>query len=281
MKKSVFIFLLIAILFSPGWSRTITFVPLPKENPFSTVSRSAPLVNYLQSHSPYDIAINHYDNYEDILQHFLLGNIDLVQLGPLPMLVLESLGGNLVPVIALREKDGTHQYTCCLAVPFDVPGGKEGLRKLAPTSVALTQPLSTCGMVATYWLARQHGIDITQAEPHWKGNHERVALSLARKNHLIGGLKTGIAQKYSHIGVRVLAETPPLPGFAIYANADTLSSGYISRLRMTMLQLNHSDQHKLQLGRHGFEEVDISAYATVRKLLQDIELQAADLLELP
>ena len=47
------------------------------------------------------------------------------------------------------------------------------------------------------------------------GQHDEVALAVVRGEFDFGGLKTAIAQKYTHLGLKVVAESPLMTGLAL------------------------------------------------------------------
>lgn len=58
---------------------------------------------------------------------------------------------------------------------------------------------------------------------------------MARGDYDAGGLKTAIAQKYAHLGLKVIAESLPLPSFALIANGKRLSAVRIAEIRAALV----------------------------------------------
>ena len=89
----------------------------------------------------------------------------------------------------------------------------------------------------------------------------------------LGGLKTAIARKYAHLGLAILAETRPLPSFALVGNAGTLNAVDMDRIRDALARLDPSgkDREKLQGWgdniRYGAVPARDEDYAPVRDLL--------------
>ena len=63
------------------------------------------------------------------------------------------------------------------------------------------------------------------------GNHEDVALAVIRGDVEVGGMKTATARKYPRMGLQIVIQTPPLPGFALVANTCRMTPPLIDRLR--------------------------------------------------
>jgi phosphonate transport system substrate-binding protein len=210
----------------------LVFTPLPLTNPQSVIAGSRNLVEYMAENLGRDIRIHYESDYATLLKKFQAGSIDLVHLGPLPSVFLRAMHPQAEPLVFFREPDGAATYTCALATALDGPADLASARG----PVALTQPLSTCGFLITGYLLQQGGLDLHALPYAFLGSHEAVALSLVRGTSEMGGLKTMIGQRFDQIGVRILARSPFLPGFALVANGKTLSGELLDRLAALLIQ---------------------------------------------
>jgi phosphonate transport system substrate-binding protein len=258
---------------SPG--NPIVYAPLPMENPAATVAAGTPLVETIRDRTGLQLEIRHYSGYVTILKEFVDGRIDLAYLGPLPLIALRTMTSEAVPIVTLREVDGTTSYRCVLAIPYDTEAitdtsGPNGTSE--PGWIALAQPLSTCGYLSTVWLLSRHGITVQPDDYRYLGSHEAVALAIARRDSVIGGMKDAIAEGYAGLGVRIVDRTEPLPGFAIVANRSTMSQAQIADVRSALLSLTPAELETLDLGHYGFADVDEDAYTRVTDMLSEIDL---------
>jgi len=212
---------------------SIAFAPLPMEDPETVMRQFKPMLNYLEKSAGIGIRVEYSTDYAEILKKFREGQLDLAYLGPLPYVTLKEKYPQATPVAHFVEKSGKPTYTCAIVVA----GDKVPLATLRGKKIALTQPLSTCGYLSTDGLLRQAGITLEQARYRYLDKHDEVALAVARGEFEAGGLKTAIGKKYAHLGLNIIAETAPLPSFALIANTRTMSPEWIERLRKALTTL--------------------------------------------
>lgn len=211
-------------------AETYVFAPLPMEQPETVVKQVKPMLQHLEKATAASFRIEYSADYADILKKFSEGKIDLAYLGPLPYVALREKYPKAVPVVHFMEKSGKATYTCAIVVA----GDKVALNTLKGKRIALTQPLSTCGYLATDGLMRQAGTNLEQSKYRYLDKHDEVALAVARGEYDAGGLKTAIGKKYAHMGLSIAAETQALPGFALIANSQTLRPETIDAIRKTL-----------------------------------------------
>lgn len=213
--------------------QTLTFAPLPMQTPEEVVRQIKPMLVYLEQQLGVQVNIRYVSSYAELLALFRQGQIDLTYLGPLPYVSLRAGYAQATPLVHFREKDGQASYTCAL-VAADAVGAETWRDK----RVALTQPLSTCGYLSVAGLMHQKKQNLEHNRYRYLGTHDAVALAVTRGEFELGGMKTAIARKYAHMGLQVLAETAPLPGFALVGNGATLSEGVMSLIAEVLLRLD-------------------------------------------
>ncbi|MHB1358961.1 MAG: PhnD/SsuA/transferrin family substrate-binding protein [Rhodocyclaceae bacterium] len=216
-------------------AETLVFTPLPKENPETVVAQWKPLLNQVGKALGVTVRIEYVANYGEIIDKFRAGKIDLAQLGPLPYVALRETFEPVAPLVHLNESDGRADYTCALVVSAESKLAARDLKAIKSRKVALTQPLSTCGYLAADSLLREAGGALENNYYRYLGQHDAVALAVMRGEFDLGSMKTQIARKYAGLGLAVIAETAPLPGFALVANAVTVSPERISQIRKLLL----------------------------------------------
>ena len=241
--------------------RELIFVPLPIEQQEAVVSASKPLVAYLSRQLGQPVTIRYESNYEDILRLFKEGKVDIVQLGPLPYTALTQIYNKAVPLVAIRESDGKVGYTCAMVTAFDGPTSVKQVKR----SVALAQPLSTCGHMTAGDLFEKHGRNLEDLHHAYLGNQDKVALAVVRGTYEVGTMKTALARKYSNLTLRVVEETPVFPGFLLVGNGMTLSREQQERIITALLQMGAEDRSSMVLGKHGFAKVADQDYDVIRR----------------
>lgn len=242
-------------------ARDLVFVPLPLEQPEAVIARARPLAALLSARLQQPVQVRYIPNYQDILQQFKRGTIDILHLGPLPYLKLLQMQAGAEPLVVVNEADGSTAYTCALVTAYDGPSAIAQLQG----PVALPQPLSTCGHPSAVYLFDRQGNNLEKLGYTYLGNHDKVALAVARGNYQAGTMKTALAVKYANLGLRVLAETPPLPGFLLVANRANLPPKRIDELRQLLLGLTAQERSGLQLGRYGFSPVVDESYQQLER----------------
>lgn len=185
--------------------------------------------------------------------------------------------GDAEPIVFFNESSNEATYTCAL-VTF--PDNHFDLQQGEFQTIALTQPLSTCGYLSVNGLMKEYGHSLEKNNYRYLGTHDKVALAIIRGEYHAGGLKTAVARKYEHMGLFTLMETDPLPAFALVANMKTLSPATVAALRKSLVALN---QQKRRQGTgdkrgniigNGVVEADDRAYDLVRGLLGTVDIPA-------
>ena len=255
-----------------------TFAPLPMEQREKVLRQIAPMLHFLEKSLDRHFSIKYLGNYDDILHDFREKRIDLAFLGPLPYVQLRGEYPEAEPIVRFLNEHGKDTYTCSLIT--GVESGLTTVEGLKGKRLGLTQPHSTCGYLFAGDLLQQAGISIKDTKFHYTGSHQEVALAVVRGEFDAGGIKTSIAGKYSHLGLRFLAESKPLPGFLLVANKNTLAEEQIEKIRDILLQLRPLDNAaNAELTRdwgasvrYGATEVKDSDYDVIRDQLQGITI---------
>lgn len=254
--------------------KTVRFAPLPMENRETVVKQFRPMTDYLQQCLGISIEYVYADSYADILEKFRNGEIDLAYQGPLPYVELRASHPLAEPLVHFKEASGQAAYTCALAGFADSVFSLNGL---ADKTVALTQPLSTCGYLSANGLLRRHGSGLENNRYRYLGKHDAVALAVVQGEFAVGGLKTAIARKYAHLGLTILDQTAPLPSFALVANKATLKPALLDRIRQALLAIDPVRDRAMLAGwgdniRYGALPADNANYDVVRELLGDVKI---------
>ncbi|MGD9950652.1 MAG: PhnD/SsuA/transferrin family substrate-binding protein [Desulfobulbus sp.] len=253
----------------------IRFAPLPMENREALVLQFRPMIEYLEQKLNRPIVFDFSESYDKILEKFQSNTIDLAYLGPLPYVELRTKDAHAEPLIRFREASGQPMYTCAIVALADNPIALHGLSN---KHIALTQPLSTCGYLSVYGLLQEQGSSLEENRYRYLDKHDAVALAVIRGEYDLGGLKTAIGKRYTHMGLKILIQTPPFPGFGLIGNQKTLSPQTLEAIRQNMIRLDPAEADKKMLGRWGrsirFGAVRASDddYQTVRKYKGKLEI---------
>ncbi|BBO91062.1 PhnD/SsuA/transferrin family substrate-binding protein [Desulfosarcina ovata] len=251
-------------------AETLRFIPLPMQDRETVLKQFRPMTAYLEQRLGATIVYDYCDNYADVLERFRQSKVDLAYLGPLPYVRLRTVFDGAEPLVHFKEASGEARYTCSLVTFVDTgfdPGSSRDRQ------IALTQPLSTCGYLSTGGLMRNHGGSLADNLYRYLGKHDAVALAVVRGEFDAGGLKSAIARKYTHMGLKIVAKTPPLPGFALVGNRHTLDPTMMDRIRQELIVLDPKGKDESRLSawgdniRHGAVTASDADYTIVRELL--------------
>lgn len=268
--RFAFIVLMFVLTCQPLHARTLVLAPLPMESRETVLKQFMPMARYLQQRLGHEVVFDYSESYAEILAKFRQGRIDLAYLGPLPYVSLKNVCSEATPLVHFREASGEPLYTCAIVAPADKGLALEGLEH---RKVALTQPLSTCGFLSTNGLLRERGSALSRNLYRYLDKHDEVAKAVVRGEFDLGGLKTAIGRKYEHLGLKILAESAPMPSFALVGNAATLSPEERDAIRQVLAGLDPDGEDKAMLSswgenlRHGSVPADDADYAPVRALL--------------
>lgn len=264
---------LLSVVLCIGWpvaathaTETLVFAPLPMENPETIVAQWKPLLNQVGKALGVTVRIEYVAHYGEIIDKFRAGKIDLAPLGPLPYVVLREAFEPVTPLVHLNESDGRADYTCALVAPAESKLAARDLKDIKGRKVALTQPLSTCGYLGADSMLRGAGGALEKSRYRYLGQHDAVALAVMRGEFDLGSMKTQIARKYAGLGLAVIAETAPLPGFALVANGATVSPERIAKIRKLLLDADAATRSDWGIARHGATPAKDSDYDAVRRL---------------
>lgn len=249
---------LIVVLSLHVEARSITFAPSPLNDTQTVFEEFTLMVNYLEEKLDQKINFHYEKKYDDMITSFKENKIDLGYFGPLPMATLQKSFSAAVPLLTFNEPDGKNGYRCVL-VKF--AKDKIDFQKNKDVKVALTQPLSTCGYMQTKTLLKTH-IDknIEEMKFNYLGNHDEVALSIIRGKFDVGGMKESIAKEYESLGLKVLYTSQMLPSFILVANANTLSTEEIAKIKKILLEAPQEIYKTWGKSiSYGFNEIDLES----------------------
>lgn len=251
------VFLLLSTILFANDKRIINFAPLPTKKASKNIEDFLPMNAYLKEKLSIDIKYIYKKDYQDILNGFKDGTIDIAYLGPLPFISLKKEYMFVKPIVTFKEQSGSSKYRCVLA-KFK----KDKFDKEKQIKVALTQPLSTCGYFMTSILLKENfNIELKEQKYNYTMSHTNALSSVAKGEFLIAGAKQSIAQQYETLGMEIIAQSKLLPAFSIVVNTQTLSKEQIKEIEDALLELNN-EEHKSSKGisKYGIEKANIEDY---------------------
>lgn len=259
IKKLLFIlFIFTSILFA---KETIIFAPLPMLDKTKVYNTFYPMIKILEKKFNKKIEIYYSDNYEQILEDFKKGKIDIAYLGPLPYVKLKESYNLAYPLLHFKNKNGNSSYTCSF-VKF--------INNKKIEKIALTQPLSTCGYLSVNNLLNNN---LENYKYKYLDKHDEVALSILRGEFDAGGIKTSVAKEYYHLGLEEISKTLDLPGFALIGNEKNLKKEYLDELKKILLDIKQEIYSKWDKDiKYGMESAFDKDYENIREMMKNITI---------
>ncbi len=236
----------------------LIFAPLPTENEVATIARSVPLSNEMSAILNRKVMVKYYKNYNEVLQAFVKGEVDIAQLGPLNYVALNKRTTNLQPIVSFRSAPSQESYRCVLVTPMDGVSTLQGITQVSQPRVLLTQPLSTCGWLSAEAFFADAGLSLTDYEYHYEGTHDRVALAVLRNEGTVGSVADFMAERFEGLGLKVLKEGPLNPTFTLVANPKNLLPQEVQQLQTQLLDFHGETLHSLAAAKFGFVPFDQS-----------------------
>ena len=231
MRKFLIVLFSSFLLCSTSFAEDIIFSPISKDNLETTARIFEPFIKLIESRTGLSIKSKYQLNYGDILADFAAGKVDLAYLGPLPIVELERKYPHVEKIATFLSEKGEPSYTCSI---IRMKGDKTNMADFKGR-MALTQPLSTCGLYnATQYFSRMNR-DIGTVNYFFSGSHTRVVLDVMTGKAEAGSLQTSIAKNYLYQNIEIISESDPYPGFTLVANTKTLSADKIKKIKEAVL----------------------------------------------
>ena len=269
MFKFIFLLSLFPLyLFSE--TRTLTFAPLVTKDIEEINTQFLPMIKYLEKKLDVKIQIDYNSDYDALLEKFINGKIDMAYLGPLPYLTLEEKYPNTMPLVNFKNEKGEVSYTCSFVSFISTEGSIENMTN---TKIALTQPLSTCGYLFVNDVLNSSNTNIEKNKYRYVNRHDTVALSVIRGEFKYGGLRTDIAEEYSHLGLKEIVRSKSIPSFMLVGNSKTLDNDMLTNIKNNMILIEEkelSTWHKSM--KFGAKEANNSDYDYLRKIIKSTNI---------
>ena len=262
MKAFIRVVFILPILISSIFAienKTIYFTPLPMKSEKKTIEEFLSLVDYMQDNLHQQVKFNYKKDYGDIIKGFMDGSIDIAYLGPLPYAILKASYPYAKPIVSFKQKDATASYRCVIS-----KFSKDTLDFSKPITVALTQPLSTCGYYSTQKLLQEKfGVSLQNQKYDYTMSHTNALIGVMREDFLLAGSSEDIAKKYESLGMEIIATSEPLPAFAIIVNTKTLSPQEIDTITKALLNIPNKEYENWgETFMYGTTPSDINSYDT-------------------
>jgi len=231
--KYIVVFIL---FFSSIFARVINFSPLPMDKAPKLFIQYAPLLQYLEAETGYKFKFNYSESYREIIEKFKKGQLDVIELGPLPYVKLKENYSYAYAFLTFLSKKGKDSYTCeFVSTDKNIKSIKDINKDV---NIKLTRRISTCGYLMSEFILKNSGKSLKNLNYEYVGAHTKVLLDLLLEENTAGTAKSTIVNKYQHFNFTKLGSSPPIPGFAFVANKKTISDEEIKNIQKALLKLH-------------------------------------------
>lgn len=264
-KKFLLLIASVVLVFKVSYAQNpVRFSPLPYKPKEELIASFLPLLNLLEKKLGVKFELVYEEDYQEFVNKLVRGEVDLIMSGPLPyyMHALRKGYTHIQPVVYFREPDGRTSYKCYLIVHKD---GPKKLKELKGP-FALPQKYSTCSYFSLSIILSKEKISLKNLKYAFFDTHNQAVEALLRGEYQGVTLKDSVTKSYiKGFPLRVLAESPEWPAFALVVNTKTLKSEFIEKLKYTLLSLTKEELEKLSEGKHGFAPARKEDFEILRK----------------
>lgn len=214
---------------APSW----VFSVHPFDTPGRLFIRFRPLCDHLQEAIGVPIELQIASTYEQQIADVAQARVHLSYIGPTPYLRAQSRTDAL-RLLAAESIDGVAAYRAAIVVRSDSP--VRWLAQLRGRSMAFGNPISFSSFVVPRYMLAQAGVSLRDlAYFRHLNRHEQVALAVLHGDFDAGGLRLELAGEYLARGLRLLAQSEPLPPHVIVATG-AVPPAFDGKLGAALLQ---------------------------------------------
>lgn len=251
---------------------------LPDQSSGVLLSRFTPLVEYLEATTGQPMTLVLSDNYADLLQAFIDGDVQLAFFGGLTFVRAEQ-AVNAEPLV-MRDVDVAFR-SCYVAHPDDP---RQALAEFENSTFSFGSKLSTSGHLMPRYFMQQSGVvpETFFKSIVYSGTHDRTAFNVADSVVEFGVMNCSILEQMMKTGavsldrIRIIEKTPAYVDY-VWAVQEDLDEELKRQLVDAFLALDSTDPaHAMILslvsasvflpaGRADFEDVRRAASAVIEK----------------
>lgn len=200
----------------PATGRIYKFGVITLNHPLVIYQQYQPFLDYLSERQPWRFELVLEQRYSAIVDRLQAGTLDIALLAGRTFLQARERTP-LEPICAVTGVDGTPTIRSLIVVREDRADIRT-VGDLAGKRFAFGSPDSTASYLIPLDYMKQQGVGLENFS-RWDnlGTHDAVARAVLRGEYDAGAVGEPMAMRYLGSGLRMLAATPPFPGFIIVA----------------------------------------------------------------
>jgi phosphonate transport system substrate-binding protein len=223
---------------------TLNIGSLPDQNKSILRAKYQPLLNYLNSHTGLKSNLLIPESYEQLLQWFDEGKVDIALFGGVTY-VKARLKNKAVPLV-MRDVDGRFKSVAVVSANNTA----KSLRDLKGASLAFGSRLSTSGHFMPRYFLQQDNIDLETFfdKIEYSGAHDLTAEWVRDGNVEVGMLNASVAAEMFRDGrltkdkVKILWESPPYADY-VWAIQPDISEQQRTSIRNAFMLMNQNTEN--------------------------------------
>jgi phosphonate transport system substrate-binding protein len=238
----------------------------PFKSPKKLVKMFKPIADHVGAALGKDVRLVISKSYEELEQMYKSGQVDFGYMGPaLYAKVGQDL--DLKPLARIQVK-GKGSFQGVVVVKKDSP--IQSLSELKGKSFAFGDPASTLSHYVPHAMLMQEGIKLTDLERYaFVGSHDNVAINVLNGNFTVGGLKPAVAKQFMDKGLRIIAQSDPVPEH-IFVASPMLDAKTRDKIKSAIFSARQPLK-AVKKSIDGVENATYSDYLDLKNLIAEVD----------
>jgi phosphonate transport system substrate-binding protein len=228
------------------WSPTLLERSSEREKEFQAFN------DWLAKNSGQSLSVALEPDYAQMIARFERDEVAMLWVGPHVLKEVLAHRPDTKILAMTRDAMGRTDYHCVLFARQEYVGHAGlSLRQ----SVALTQPLSTCGSIGLTGIASLVGVDEHEINGRFTGSHQNAIVSVVLGETTAGIVARQVYERFSWLPFKILSISPQMPAFVWLVNPRLVNAEQQQRLRLAFAQAKSDDTRNqwYVAFRYGFE----------------------------
>ena len=244
-----------------AWSPTLLERSVDREREFLAFTQ------WLREQSGVPLSLLLEPDYEQMVNKFVRDEVAMLWVGPAVLQQLMQQRPDSQILAMTKDKQGKTVYQCILVTRQEYQGTPA---QAFSRSVALTQPMSTCGSVGAKVLAQSIGVSAQQLHGKFTGSHQNVITTIMLGEAVSGIIAPQVFERYAWLPIKAIATSPPLPSFVWVVNPRLVDSAQQQALVKAFATSDRaSTSHQWYVAfRDGFETDAVAIQHAISQLTE-------------
>jgi len=275
--KFLILFLLICVQPDIGHAKqkkVIYFGVIPRYNPVIMYQNYQPIMDYLTQSTSYRFELKLARNYPEVVEHLRTGITQVASLGDVTF-AAASHGFGAKPILRPKNSLGNPDYFSLIVVRKESP--LTDVSQLIGKRFAFGNIHSTSGNLIPRLFLFKRGVSLSELK-HYENlpTHTDVARAVLKGQYDAGAVKDVVAHRYEALGLRILAQSEPIPAVPIAVRRNAPPE-LVEAITTALLAINPDDPNQQDMladwdpeFQNGFVETTTSDYLPILDMLDSI-----------